>query len=263
VLPDGGRAWIERGHVVRIDTSGAVRVLPDSEVTPRNRFVLTGNSFGHGLLVGQSEFYDVLRERRFTVPEPLLVRWIHAGRCIVWNFAKNASREIEGGGAFLRFRPDSRTTAPILGLASDAKQLEQVDDMADDGRLFVATVARPKAEPVAPRLALLDPDTGTREPVELPALASGWRSLAVFLQARTPSGVPVVSLSDGGWERVLFARFDLATRRFDVADLGVSEHVELVGCDSEDSIVVTDGRRLLRAWFGRTGSEVVFPKSDG
>jgi len=263
VLPDGGRAWIERGHVVRSDASGTVRALPDSDVTPSNRIVLTGSSFGHGVLLGRGEYYDVLRERRFAVPEPLSVRWIHAGQCVVWNPVRTSSRGGVTGGEWLRWDPDARTVAPIVGLASDEKHLESIHGMADDGRLFVATVARPKAEPFAPRLALLDPDTGARESIELPEATRSWEGVAVFIQARTPSGVPVMSLADLGWKRVVFARFDLERRRFEVANTGLAEHVELVGCDSEDSILVNDGRRLLRAWFGRPGVEVVFPKSDG
>ncbi len=158
-----------------------------------------------------------------------------------------------------RWNLDTRSAAPIVGLRSDEHSFEAPCEMVDDGRLFVTRrVAAPID--VATELWLLDPKTGDREPVALPEELREWRSAHVQVRARTPSGAPVVSIADARWRRVVFARFDLAARRVEVADAGAAEGRQLVGCDSESSLIVTDGRRLLRARFDRPGIEVVFPK---
>jgi hypothetical protein len=131
--------------------------------------------------------------------------------------------------------------------------------MADDGRLFVLPwPARKEGEW---KLALLDPKTGAREPIEAPPGIGSFTS-GVVLQARTPSGVPIVSFHSAKEERWRFARFDLAARRFDLLASDVKSMLFLVGCADEESAVMTDGHRLLRAWFGKPGVEVLFPKSE-
>jgi hypothetical protein len=266
VLPDGSHAWIEHGHVVRSDPDGAVRVLPDSEVVPGAAIVAMGWSAGHGFLLGARNYYDVLRERRFVVPdapESQFVRWIRAGECIVIPNTSSTKSTRVGPCSWSRWNSSTGEVSPIAGFAGDGRAAESIDEMADDGRLIVATFGTPRNQAPPARLWLLDPDTGTRESVPLPAAVGDWKTVHVFTQARTNSGMPVMALFDAQFNHAVFARFDLSARRFDMADVGMASRVELVGCDSEDSIVVTDGRRLLRAWFGRPGVEVVFPKSDG
>ena len=68
VLPDGSRAWLERGHIVRSDASGATRVLPDSAPVADLARVWMSTVRGQGMLLGATTGYDVLGERRFELP---------------------------------------------------------------------------------------------------------------------------------------------------------------------------------------------------
>jgi hypothetical protein len=259
VLPDGGRAWLERGHVVRSDASGATRTLPDSAAAPDLERIGVAPVRGLGVLLGATTGYDILGERRFDVPGFLHVGWIRRGECIVLNLRDRADHNEAMRMPWTRWILETRTYEPIVGLQSDEHSFELVTEMADDGRLFVTRRVATKFD-VEPQLWLLDPDSGAREPVDLPDRLRDWGSANLKRCARTPSGAAVVSIADARWHRVVFARFDLATRRLDVADTGATEGRWLVGCDSESSLIVTDGRRLLRAQFGRPGIEVVFPK---
>jgi hypothetical protein len=262
VLPDGGRAWFERDHVVRNDASGATRTLPDSAAAPDLERVGAATVRGLGVLLGAMTGYDVLGERRFDAPELLSFGWIRRGECIVVDVRDRAGWSAAMRMPWSRWNLETRTYAPIVGLQNDEHSFEVVTEMADDGRLFITRRVAAKFD-VEPELWLLDPDSGAREPVELPDRMRDWGSANVRLCARTPSGAPIVSISDARWRRVAYGRFDFATRRVALIDVSDSKFLALVGCDSESSLIVTDGRRLLRAWFGRPGVEVVFPKSDG
>jgi len=268
VLPDGDRAWFDHGRLVRSKAGGPPRELPGSALEPDQFSIGSQNQYGHGVRVGRGIYYDVVRERRFEVPDRFFVRWIRGGGAIVREFTVTRPSLDR---PWLRWDPDARTTTPIVGLATDVGVVEIADEMADDGRLFVGRSSSPKQSRVLTHLFLLDPDTGEREELALPECLGG--SMAgISLRGRTTAGAPVMSFwmspgssrpEGGGRNGFRFARFDLVARRFDVAAPDVDAPLSLVGCDSEDSILVTDGRRLLRAWFGRPGVEVVFPKSDG
>jgi hypothetical protein len=245
--------------VVRSDASGATRTLPDSAAAPDLERIGVAPVRGLGVLLGATTGYDILGERRFDVPGFLHVGWIRRGECIVLNLRDRADHNEAMRMPWTRWILETRTYEPIVGLQSDEHSFELVTEMADDGRLFVTRRVATKFD-VEPQLWLLDPDSGAREPVDLPDRLRDWGSANLKRCARTPSGAAVVSIADARWHRVVFARFDLATRRLDVADTGATEGRWLVGCDSESSLIVTDGRRLLRAQFGRPGIEVVFPK---
>lgn len=258
VLPDGGRAWLERGHVVRRDADGTTRVLPDSAAAPDFERVGAAPVRGQGLLLGEKTGYDVLGERRVEIPS-LNGGWMRRGGCIVLRWRDDLDHNLAMKEPWSRWSFDTRAFSPIVGLRTDDHSFEFVSEMADDGRLLVTKRTAADFEGV-PELWLLDPDSGEREPVELPERLSRWGSTYVKLCARTPSGTPVVSVSDARWRRVAYGRFEVAHRRIELVDAGDAEHIALVGCDSESSLIVTDGRRLLRARFDRPGLEVVFPK---
>jgi len=251
VLPDGSHAWFEGGHLVRASATGAVRKLRDSEISTDHGWIGEQSHYGHGAWLGSYTMYDVIRERRFTVPERVYVRWVHDSLCIV----ADSSRKLDFGTPWLRCDEETHELAPIPGLGRD----ELPSEMADDGRLFV--LPWPARNDAPWRLALLHPATGVREEIEAPADIGSFTS-GIVLQARTPSGVPIVSFHSVKEQRWRFARFDLAARRFDLLAPDVKSMLFLVGCADEDSAVMTDGHRLLRARFGKPGVEVLFPKPN-
>ncbi|HET6162851.1 MAG TPA: hypothetical protein VFG37_04245, partial [Planctomycetota bacterium] len=210
VLPDGGRAWVERGHVVRRDASGATRVLPDSASAADFAWIGASTVRGLGLVLGKDAAYDVLGERRVELPASRWLCWIRRGECIVVESGgpiEGSDRKAALRMPWSRWNCETRTIAPIVGLKSDEHSFEAPCEMADDGRLFVTRrVAAPVA--AAAELWLLDPATGEREPVALPEALRDWRSANVQRRARTPSGAAVVSIADARWHRVVFARFD-------------------------------------------------------
>jgi hypothetical protein len=251
VLPDGSRVWFDHGHLVRSTAGGGTRMLPDSELSSKDGWVGIESNRGHGVFLGPLTMYDAIRERRFTVPEEMFVQWIHDGGCIA----------LVGKSPFerrpVRWNPDTREVAPIAGLGTN----ERLFEMADDGRLFVGSDRSPTRKDWSWKLLLLDPVTGAREPVALPECI-GEFTRHVSLQARTPSGVPVMGLYSTKEQCTRYARFDLAARRLDVLAPDLATFLMFVGCADEESAVVTDGHRLLRARFGKPGVEVLFPKPE-
>lgn len=257
VLPDRSRAWFDHGHLVRTTADGGTRVLPDSELPPSTRFAGSVAFYVHGASLGGGEMYDAMRERRFKVPEGMFVRWVHDGECYVYDVA-----EKRVGASCARWNWSTHEYSPMLGVTKDQALFE----MMDDGRLLVGE--RVKVELETPkgssewkvgRLWLLDTTTGAREPVEPPAGFGEYTSQASTV-GRTPDGAPVMAIFDWKQNRQRHARFDLAARRFDLLAPEVTTPLFLVGCAAEDSAIVCDGHRLLRAWFGRPGLEVLFPK---
>jgi hypothetical protein len=251
LLPDGSRAWFDHGHLVRSTAGGGTRVLPDSELANGDGWIGDQTAYGHGAWLGPNTCYDAIREQRFTLPQGTLVRWIHDGTCIVLD-----ARGKPPLGSFSQlWNIETQKLAPIPGLETGEAALA----MVDDGRLIVGPWPLRKA--TAWQVALLDPKSGTREPIPLPASAADAMP-GISIQTRTPAGLPVMSLYSEKEQLWRFARFDLAARRFDLLATGVATPLSLVGCADEESAVMSDGRRLLRAWFTKPGVEVLFPRPE-
>jgi hypothetical protein len=131
--------------------------------------------------------------------------------------------------------------------------------MIDDGRLLA--IARDGAATRLGSLALLDPESGESEPIELPEWFGG-RLRGVTIRGRTPSGALVLDLDSGRSRGGCHARLDLATRRLEAAGDARQLGSELVGCPDESTLLlVVGGKSLWRARFGEASMELVFPRS--
>lgn len=256
-LPDGRRWHVERGRLV-VDPG---RELPDGTIElaqlwwrlePKGFgcWVGSGGSGGYG------EYYDLLREKRYSRKPEFTVRWIGRRSWIVWR--PQSARE-PGGGRYLRYDPDMQATAPIAGLGVRDELLD-----LEVGGLFLADrrgPTPPGASPnEAPRwLEWLDIDSGAATPIE-PVEAIDLRQAWIRAAGRLPSGRLVVRIAQPG-ERTRFARAvptDHGARLELTPELVAAE---LLGSADEESLVVIDsGRRLVRVRFDGSPPEQLFPK---
>ncbi len=243
-LPDGRRAWRQDDQLF-VDPG---RPLPDSRFADPPRF-WSFPTAGLGVRLGQQEWYDPLRERRFHVGDDLWIRFVRAGRWIVHDLSKTGM-----AGMHVLYDPETLSRAPIAGSTPQ----DSLVDLASDGRLLIVTnrgtrVARDL------ELALLDPESGARSPLEWPA-ALDRGGAYVRLAGRTPSGAALLRIESVRNGVCCFARLDLAAG----ANLVVSaslELSELIGANDEESLVAIEaGRRLVRVRFDGAPPELLFPR---
>jgi ABC-type transport system involved in multi-copper enzyme maturation permease subunit len=250
LLPDRSRVWVDHGRLVRTTTDGGARALPDSELPSSAIWVSCESWHAHGAWLGGREWYDVLCETRFTVPDGMFVRWVHDGECYFFDIVARRF-----GSTMSRWNWATHEYTPIPGVAKD----EVLYEMVEDGRLIVGSDRTRLNGQTVWKLALLDTTTSMREPIPIPDRFDDYTT-GVTIIARTPAGTPVMTIYNAGDKRTSTARFDLAARRFDLLAPDAATPLFFVGCAAEDSAIVSDGHRLLRAWFGKPGLEVLFPK---
>jgi len=261
-LPDGRRVWRQDG-VLMADPG---RVLPDSRFE-RSPSLHGFGDRGHGVCLGDAKlgsalsrewaWYDLTREQRFAVDGNLLVQFVRAGRWIVRDWTNSWDRTT------LKFYdPETRALEPVPSLG----KWDDVLALNDDGRVLVVTKAGKESD-ARRDFVLLDPETGEREMVELPAgiaATSKWIRVA----GRTPDGRAIVWLQDPKDRRTWLLRFDpgasgAARAAPRLVSTAMLDGAELLGAADEDSLVaIESSRRLVRARFDGSTVETLFPRTN-
>ncbi len=246
-LPDGRRVWRQDG-ALRIDPG---RELPGSEFRESRSRLLFANFAvaGHGVFLGEGEWYDPSRERRFTGLEERNVRFIRSGRWIVG--ASSA-----GNQGWFSFDPERDELAPLVG----KDELARPVGLAPDGRLL--TFVQTKGDKRPAGLALIDPDTLHRETVAIDPAGAGL--LLATAVGSTASGALVGTFHDGaGSGTTRYGRLDLvagAAPRL-VVTAALEMPSDRLGVIGEDELLAIEAeRRVVRLRYGSDQREVVFPK---
>lgn len=228
-LPDGRRMWIAGDRLEADAADGGVEVLAEPWTWSRR--------CGLGFESGQA-FYDPTRKRVFKRRELA----IHHYRLVLIRAGLWLVREHYGPRHEL-YDPESNTLAPARGL----EPADRVGAMVDDGRVFVT---RGEA------LLLLDPEAGETTPVTAPAGVFVWD----VGDRRTPDGRPILRLICYGKERgAWLARFDPAAGILAMtAPLRGDGYGALLGCVSDDEVIVHDSEALYRLRFGSEEREEIW-----
>ncbi len=255
-LPDGRRWRAENGRLV-VDPG---RELPDGQINLAHLwFRLEPRGFGCSVdqgANGYGEYYDLLREKRYSRRTDYVVRWIGRSSWVVWRVQQAGNSLV---GRYARLDPDTQELTPIpgFGVRDDVLDLEV-------GGLFLVdrrgTFVPGTAPNDAPRwLEWLDVDSGEATPIE-PVAAIDLRQTWIRVVGRLPSGRLVVRLERQGF----WVRFARAIPTGHGARLELTpdlESAELLGSADEESLVVIDaGRRLVRVRFDTSPPELLFPR---
>jgi len=166
----------------------------------------------------------------------------------------------------LAARPTSLSSArPVPGLAA----LDVIIGTYANGRVLVESCSDPRERIRRVELGVLDPATGTRVLVPMPVgartpdwaysglgnLASG--AVVLGLQWHDDPGGPNYCVAP-----TRFARITSDGRAQFTALLPGVEFGGVIGCPDESTLLVLrDGRRIVRAKFDGSASEVVFPRA--
>jgi hypothetical protein len=258
-LPDGRRAWRRDGQLW-IDPG---RPLPDSRPGSSARYQFWHfAAAGLGVRIGGSEWYDVVREKRFRVADDLWVQWVRPGRWIVSEIAGGYIREVR------LYDPETGAREPFAALG----KLDEIVDLAPDGRLLVV-VKQDASREQERSLILLDPENGAREEIARPDSIDG-HQIWMRVAGRTPAGKRVLRIENYNKGIVWFAVIEdgeraegsskgaRSTKRLVTTSPLVQ--AELVGASDEESLIAIDEhRRLVRVRFDGSAPKLLFPKPDG
>jgi hypothetical protein len=143
------------------------------------------------------------------------------------------------GDPYELFDPD----ANALELARGLKAGDRVGAMADDGRFFVTR---------GDLVLLVDPGSGANVTIPAPPGAWVWGD-----DVRTPGGKRVVWCAKS-WSDKRLARFDPATDALAVTARSGPDDMRVIGCPSEDTVLVHDDRAIYRLHFGSDAKEEVW-----
>jgi hypothetical protein len=163
------------------------------------------------------------------------------------------SKRVPGSKVYERqlFWPETETYAPANGFHPE----DQLGPLIDDRRF----VAYRQGEP---GLWILDPESGERTTLEAPdlenrAISRVRNPYPAFHGARTPAGAPILQVVLNTDDRRLGKI--VGNELICVPDL--EDRVELLSCQDEDSIlVIAEGRRIERRYFGSPKRDVLFPR---
>lgn len=254
-LPDGRQVWVANWKIVERTRDGVQgEVVPDIP----DRWALP---LGAGV-EGENAWYDCTRRRAWRKQELASlfhqVVLVRAGRWIVVK-RNTATREGDLANTML-WDPETRELAPVPGLSGNLLR-----GLHPDGRLLVVETA--STEGAAGAFVLLDPESGSRRDLPLPAplaakLHGGW------LHGFTDSGDLLIKLYASSDDESPFRREVWIVRldpRKDVLACvgpfarGVSP--DFLGCPDRDTVLfVADDRQLLRAHFDGRPTETLFPR---
>jgi len=230
-FPDGHTAWLSGGSLVTEAEGGGFDVLMKDAWNP------CGMGFESWTPRG---YYDLARRRGFAARD-LALRgervWIRPGS---WLTRKNNQYRL--------FDPDTNTLSPALGFAG----VGDVVAILDDGRVVAAC----KGE----TLALIAPETGLVTKIATPP---GFDKCGLWdpfrAPVRTPAGKRVLCLvgNTGGAENLacVFVRQDGDAFLPTVSMRGL---LTLLGCPTDDTVLVHDDRAIYRLRFGSDAREEVW-----
>jgi len=188
-------------------------------------------------------YYDFGRERYFA-SRALGLRgervWIRPG---AWLTRKREDYRL--------FDPDTKAFAPALGFAGE----DEVCAILDDGR--VAAFRRGEG------MLLVAPETGDLTRLAMPPGFEGGGALERFrAPARTPGGRRVFMLCKDGRIESPPTPYLSAYARLDgdalVATAAVEASISLLGCPTDDTVLVHDGRAIYRLRFGSDVKEEIW-----
>jgi hypothetical protein len=242
-LADGRAAWFHAGQLETDAEDGGVKVLLRGQPSPCG--------LGFEFWAPQRGYYDAARGSFYLyrdlalregwgadVPRNALLRaWIRPGAWLAHR-----------GGHYWLFDPDANTLAPALGLETK----DNVSAVLDDGRIVVARAGEGSL--------LISPDTGRVARIAVPA---GFEGGCLYMMAdRTPDGRRVFALyRDGrndvppGPYRACFVRQDGDSF---TATAPLESWSDILGCPTDDEIIVHDGRAIYRLRFGSDECEEIW-----
>lgn len=234
-FPDGRTAWLRGGTLVAEAIGGGFEVLLKDAWSP------CGLGFESYTPRG---FYDLSRERSYAARD-LALRgdrvWIRPG---AWLTRKKLDYRL--------FSPDANTFAPALGFTDAA----DVSAILDDGRVIASSRGG--------GLVLITPETGEVSPVATPP---GFEKCGLWEQfrgpIRTPGGKRVLQLlRDDGTSQLTEERYACAFVRQDgdrfLPTASMRGLVTLLGCSTEDEVIVRDDRAIYRLRFGSDAREEIW-----
>jgi hypothetical protein len=234
-FPDGHTAWFIGGWLVTEAAGGGFEILMKDAWSP------CGLGFESWTPRG---YYDLSRRRHFAARD-LALRgervWIRPG---AWLTHKKLDYRL--------FDPDSNAFAPALGFAGTS----DVVAILDDGRVVAS--CRDGG------LVLITPETGV---VAHPVMPPGFERCGVWEQFRAPIRVPsgkrVLQLfHDDGTSHLTEERYACAFVRQDgdalQATAPMNGLVTLVGCPTDDEVIVHDDRAIYRLRFGSDAREEIW-----
>jgi hypothetical protein len=234
---DGRAAWFHAGKLEADADDGGVKVLMKGLPSPCG--------FGFEYWAPPHGYYDPARERFYAYRDLALREEWGAGvsrNAPLRAWIRPGAWLVQRGTQYRLFDPDENSFAPALGFEAR----DSVSAVLDDGRVVVA---RPGNGPL-----LISPDTGRVTRIAVPPGFEGGGLWEYRMAIRTPDGRRVFMLcKDGridvppGPYRTCFVRLDsdafAATAAFDSG-------ATLLGCPSDDEVIVHDDRAIYRLRFG-------------
>ena len=146
--------------------------------------------------------------------------------------------------------PETGRRSPWVGMPEERRRPR----IASDGRLYVLDNGR---------LLLVDPETGVREEVALPAsLPAGLSKLGPRYE--TPRVLGAYGGEDGGdWRELLLHDIESGTVRRSSLTLGPEDSVVILGHSGPHSVfAVHNHNRLVRVYFDGRETEILFPRPE-
>lgn len=269
VMPDGSRCWMS-GRTLHVESRDGTPTLQEFKEAPpeRRRWQACGAGFQLGWCDG---FVDVSARRfvsgtkvqailkKFSDGDPYASPYsVVAIRSSGWLLRIVHGRRTRTS-EYVLWSPGDATVRPVAGIAPG----EIAVAATTDGRVLVAAWNSDRASSnTTKEIAFVDPATGARSPVVLPAGIPPPSGVA--LRERLPSGALVVYLFPADRHPARshrVARISLDGVMQVAAD--VPGETREIGCPDDSSILLlSENRRILRAGFDGSPVELLFPRDE-